>query len=158
MFRGVFLRRARRFGDRTAIVYSAVLFGMMHGNLTQFLYATAIGLILGYLAVRSNGIRYCVLVHVLINSYSIYLTLWSLFLENTGIAFFTALFSFGLLAAVVLFIVGAVWFFVSQGVFWWRELRARERTFGPGFRYVWKNPGFFLFAVISLLEMVSYFL
>ena len=29
---------------------------------------------------------------------------------------------------------------------------------GPGFRYVWENPGFFLFAVISLLEMVSYFL
>ena len=120
--------------------------------------ATAIGLILGYLAVSSNGIRYCVLVHVLINSYSTYLTLWSLFLENTGISLFTALFSFGVLAAVALFIAGAVWFFVSQGVFWWRELRARERTFGPGFRYAWKNPGFFLFAVISLLEMVSYFL
>ena len=80
------------------------------------------------------------------------------FLENMGISLFTALFSFGVLAAVALFIAGAVWFFVSQGVFWWRELRARERTFGPGFRYVWKNPGFFLFAVISLLEMVSYFL
>ena len=158
MFRGVFLRRARRFGDRTAILYTAVLFGMMHGNLTQFLYATAIGLILGYLAVSSNGIRYCVLVHVLINSYSTYLTLWSLFLENMGISLFTALFSFGVLAAVALFIAGAVWFFVSQGVFWWRELRARERTFGSGFRYVWENPGFFLFAVISLLEMVSYFL
>ena len=158
MFRGVFLRRARRFGDRTAILYTAVLFGMMHGNLTQFLYATAIGLILGYLAVSSNGIRYCVLVHVLINSYSTYLTLWSLFLENMGISLFTALFSFGVLAAVALFIAGAVWFFVSQGVFWWRELRARERSFGPGFRYVWENPGFFLFVVISLLEMVSYFL
>ena len=54
LFRGVLLRKARRFGDRTAVVFTAVMFGLMHGNLNQFLYAVVIGLVLGYLAVRTN--------------------------------------------------------------------------------------------------------
>ena len=33
LFRGVLLRKARRFGDRTAVVFTAVMFGLMHGNL-----------------------------------------------------------------------------------------------------------------------------
>ena len=98
------------------------------------------------------------LVHVLINSYSTYLTLWSLFLENMGISLFTALFFFWGFGGGGSFYCRGGLVFVSQGVFWWRELRARERSFGPGFRYVWENPGYFLFVVISLLEMVSYFL
>ena len=42
----------------------------MHGNLLQFFYAAAIGLILGYVAVRTNSIRYTVLMHIAINSFS----------------------------------------------------------------------------------------
>ena len=63
LFRGVLLRKARRFGDRTAVVFTAVMFGLMHGNLNQFLYAVVIGLVLGYLAVRTNRILYNVLLH-----------------------------------------------------------------------------------------------
>ena len=48
IFRGVLLKKARRFGDRTAVVFCAVMFGLMHGNLNQCLYAVVIGLILGY--------------------------------------------------------------------------------------------------------------
>lgn len=158
MFRGVFLRRARRFGDQTAVIYSAVLFGLMHGNLTQFFYATAIGLILGYVAVSTNRLRYSILLHILVNSYSAYLTAWSLFYEQAGGLLLTGLFSVGLLAAVALFIAGAVWFFCTRGVQWWRNLKAAERIKSPFRRYVWANPGFFLFAVISGLEMASYLL
>lgn len=56
IFRGVLLKKARRFGDRTAVVFCAVMFGLMHGNLNQCLYAVVIGLILGYVAVRTNRI------------------------------------------------------------------------------------------------------
>ena len=50
IFRGVLLKKARRFGDRTAVVFCAVMFGLMHGNLNQFLYAVVIGLVLGVVA------------------------------------------------------------------------------------------------------------
>ena len=42
LFRGMILKRARRFGDRTAVAFTAVLFGLMHGNLLQFFYAASI--------------------------------------------------------------------------------------------------------------------
>ncbi|MFR8165857.1 MAG: hypothetical protein ACLU8D_07615 [Enterocloster sp.] len=35
------LKRARRFGDRTAVAFTAVLFGLMHGNLLQLFYAAS---------------------------------------------------------------------------------------------------------------------
>lgn len=70
LFRGMILKRARRFGDRTAVAFTAVLFGLMHGNLLQFFYAASIGLILGYVAVRTSSIRYTVLMHMAINSFS----------------------------------------------------------------------------------------
>ena len=75
LFRGVLLRKARRFGDRTAVVFTAVMFGLMHGNLNQFLYAVVIGLVLGYLAVRTNRILYNVLLHMTVNSFSMLLVM-----------------------------------------------------------------------------------
>ena len=75
IFRGVLLKKARRFGDRTAVVFCAVMFGLMHGNLNQCLYAVVIGLILGYVAVRTNRIFYNVLLHMAVNSFSMVLVL-----------------------------------------------------------------------------------
>ena len=43
LFRGMILKRARRFGDRTAVAFTAVLFGLMHGNLLQFFYVMVAG-------------------------------------------------------------------------------------------------------------------
>ena len=39
IFRWKLLNRLRRFGDKAAITYTALMFGLMHGNVTQFLYA-----------------------------------------------------------------------------------------------------------------------
>lgn len=50
LFRGYVLRSLRPYGSRFAIVGSAVLFALFHGNLLQGPYALLAGLILGYLA------------------------------------------------------------------------------------------------------------
>ena len=86
IFRGVLLKKARRFGDRTAVVFCAVMFGLMHGNLNQCLYAVVIGLILGYVAVRTNRIFYNVLLHMAVNSFSMMLVLVENGLNALGMA------------------------------------------------------------------------
>ena len=48
IFRKLMLDRIRNYGEKTAIVFSALCFGLFHENLTQFLYAFIIGLFLGY--------------------------------------------------------------------------------------------------------------
>lgn len=47
VFRGVIFNRARKFfGIAKAAVFSALLFGFFHGNLLQFLYGTAMGMLM----------------------------------------------------------------------------------------------------------------
>lgn len=47
VFRGVIFNRARKFfGVAKAAVFSALLFGFFHGNLLQFLYGTAMGMLM----------------------------------------------------------------------------------------------------------------
>ena len=71
IFRWKLLNRLRRFGDKAAITYTALMFGLMHGNVTQFLYAAVIGVVLGYVAVKTGRMRYNCLLHILINSWSL---------------------------------------------------------------------------------------
>lgn len=50
LFRGFVQRSLRPFGRRFAILGSAFLFGLFHGNLLQTPYAFLVGLVLGYVA------------------------------------------------------------------------------------------------------------
>ena len=52
IFRGFVLRSLRPYGKRFAILGSAVLLGLFHGNLLQPLYAFLMGLVLGYVTVE----------------------------------------------------------------------------------------------------------
>ncbi len=67
VFRGIMLDKLRGYGDKTAIFFTALTFGLFHGNLSQFFYAFALGLILGYIAMKTNTIKYTVILHMAIN-------------------------------------------------------------------------------------------
>ena len=69
VFRGVLLDKLRGYGDGSAIWFSALTFALFHGNLSQFFYAFALGLIFGYIAIKTNTIRYTVILHILVNMF-----------------------------------------------------------------------------------------
>ena len=56
LFRGLVLRTLKPWGKQTAIVVSAILFGVFHGNLAQIPFAFLVGLMLGYVAVEYSVI------------------------------------------------------------------------------------------------------
>ncbi len=66
LFRGVILRTIMPYGKRLAIVMSAFLFGIFHGNLVQTPYAFLVGLILGYVAAE-HSIFWAIVLHMLNN-------------------------------------------------------------------------------------------
>lgn len=66
LFRGYVLRSLRPYGRRFAILGSALLFGLFHGNLLQGPYAFLVGLILGYLACEYS-IKWSIALHVFNN-------------------------------------------------------------------------------------------
>ena len=63
LFRGYLLGGLRRYGNRFAVIASASLFALMHGNLSQFLSALCIGLLLGYARVRYGSLLVCMFAH-----------------------------------------------------------------------------------------------
>lgn len=67
MFRKLMLDRIRCYGEKTAIIFSALCFGLFHGNLTQFLYAGCVGLFLGYVYCKTGKVLYTMIMHMLLN-------------------------------------------------------------------------------------------
>lgn len=72
VFRGAVLRVLLRLFDKKwhwiAIAISAILFGLVHGNVQQFVHAMLIGLILGWMYYRTDSILPGVLFHWVNNS------------------------------------------------------------------------------------------
>ena len=67
IFRKLLIDRARRFGDLPAILVSALLFALFHGNLFQFFYAFLLGMVMAYIYTRSGKYLWCVAMHSAIN-------------------------------------------------------------------------------------------
>lgn len=60
-----------RNNKKIALIISAVVFGVMHGNLIQGTYATVLGLIMGAIYMKYNNLIYSILIHIAINSSSV---------------------------------------------------------------------------------------
>lgn len=67
IFRKVMIDKLSIYGDRLAVVVSAIAFGLFHGNFDQLFYATALGLVLGYLYTKTRKSVYNCLLHIAIN-------------------------------------------------------------------------------------------
>lgn len=65
--RKLLIDRLAKFGEKSAILFSALCFAIIHGNLFQFFYAFGIGLIFGYIYIRTRNITYTMLGHFILN-------------------------------------------------------------------------------------------
>ena len=67
IFRKLMIDRLGGFGEKTAIIFSALMFGLFHGNFYQFFYAFGVGMLLAYVYVRTGKVWYTVVLHMIIN-------------------------------------------------------------------------------------------
>ena len=66
LYRGFIMKSLEKYGKTFAILISSILFGLMHTNLTQSLFAMLVGVILGYVA-ANYSIKWAILLHMLNN-------------------------------------------------------------------------------------------
>ena len=66
-FRKLLIGRLSQYGERVAVITSGLIFGLVHGNLTQFFYAFALGLALGYIYIKTGKLTYTILLHAAVN-------------------------------------------------------------------------------------------
>lgn len=79
VFRGLLFRRLReRASYMQAALYSAVVFGLMHGNLVQMLYGFILGMMLSYLYEKYGSVKAPIAAHMAMNLLSILATEFNL--------------------------------------------------------------------------------
>lgn len=66
IYRGFLMKSLQKYGKTFAILVSAAVFGLMHGNLLQSIFAFMVGLVFGYAAMEYS-IYFSILLHVLNN-------------------------------------------------------------------------------------------
>ena len=166
VFRRQLIDRMRVYGEKTAVIASAVIFGLFHGNLSQLFYAFALGLLLGYLYLRTGRLRYGVILHMTVNFLGSIAApalmrgadlSWLASAGSAPLSTGTALF----LAYIVCLLAAAVAGLVllclkSRSVFF--DIADMELPKAQRFRTVYLNAGMLLFALGSLALAVSGFL
>lgn len=83
LFRGAILTNLLPFGRGMAIMGSALLFGLMHGNPLQFLYTSLLGVVLGVVYVKTKSIYVCMVIHFVNNLISVLQTVFLQFSNET---------------------------------------------------------------------------
>ena len=138
VFRGAVLHGLRRFGDGFAIVGSAFLFGMFHGNLIQLPFAFLCGLALAFVVVKTGNLWVSIAIHFLNNGLSAAITLLQWY-QGDLLANTVYLIAF---AAWILLGIGSVVFLAVRRKGFFRLSRtACALTVGQKFLHMIVNPG-----------------
>mgnify|MGYP000843341992 FL=1 len=67
IFRKLLVDRTIRYGERTAIFLSGLMFGLFHGNLNQFVYTFLVGAFWAFIYVKTGRLRYTIYLHMALN-------------------------------------------------------------------------------------------
>ncbi len=67
IFRKWMMDRLVPYGEVFAIVMTGVMFGLFHGNFSQFFYTMTVGFVWGYVYLKSGKIQYSILLHMAMN-------------------------------------------------------------------------------------------
>ena len=108
IFRGYIMQPLRRYGDWFAIITSALIFGLVHGNMMQVPFAILAGVALGYINVVTGSMWMNILLHFLNNFISVlYTSAVAVSGESLGVVLSLAV-TYGVIALGVLAFVGYV--------------------------------------------------
>lgn len=160
LFRKQLITRLYRYGEKTAVITSAVTFGLFHGNFYQFFYAAALGIIFGYVYLRSGKLRYSIALHMLINFMGSILSVWLIehanmnldVLEEAGEGLKISAATWGFLGYVLFMIVGSIAGLLLLGIRWEKiHFQDTENELGKKqiVRTVYGNPGMIIFLLVA---------
>lgn len=149
MFRRIMLNKLRRYGDKVAIVTTALLFGLFHANFSQFFYATVLGLIFAYVTLKTGTIKYSIILHIFVNMMGSFIIPLIIGDGSNLVAYGCVLFLVLLISIVglVLLIKDRKNISLLDG-----EVKLEK---GTAFKTIWINLGMVLFTVICLVSMIA---
>lgn len=144
LFRGFVLRSLQKFGNVFAILISGILFGLFHGNLEQTIPTALGGIVLAYIAVKSNSIIPCVVAHFFNNALSSAFMIFSQYYpEQTANLVILLVWAVMVILAVVVVLVSFKSIRIKDGY--------RGLSFGKRLGTLVSAPGMIVLLVLILL-------
>ena len=152
-FRGIMLGILRKHSDGLAILVSSIMFGLMHGNFMQIPFAFVVGLILGYMTVKTNSMLPAIIVHFLNNAISV---TFSLLTENKNlpIEIVNIIYSIIMIAVAVSGIISFIMLIKKhKGLF---VLRKTEKiiTYKEQVKIFVTSPTMIIFTILIIYEAI----
>ncbi len=151
--RGLMLGALKKYGSGFAIITTAIVFGVLHGNFQQMPFAFMVGLVLGFITVKTGSIWISVFVHAFNNAISVvnqYLLVS--FSETTQIVvlslFFVLTLILGLVAVCILCARKEAYVLDKQDV---------SSTTGKLYLWFFTSPTIIIFIILNLIESLAYF-
>lgn len=104
--RGVVMQNLRKYGNGFAILASAFVFAILHGNAVQIPFAFLCGLFLGYAVIATNSLWTSIIIHALVNSASFIYSAVSFYAdEQTATVVYGVLTTGGIIVGVLALIL-----------------------------------------------------
>ena len=147
IFRKLLLDRLVKYGELPAVITSGLIFGLCHGNFSQFFYAMLIGWVFAYIYVKTGKIRYSIIMHMIINFLGSVLPLY--IAQNNNYI----LFAVYLLCSLTFIVLGAV-YCISYRKKWHFEPSDYNLSTKEAFKIIWLNRGM----VLAILVFITFFL
>ena len=104
--RYLMLNVLRKYGDGFAITVSSVFFGLLHGNVNQFFFATGIGFFLAYYAIKTKSIWFPIILHIFVNSLAIF---WNFISYYGGEELFMLIFYLTMALVFCISVIYIIW-------------------------------------------------
>jgi membrane protease YdiL (CAAX protease family) len=142
VFRGFVLKSFQKYGKIFAIVISAILFGAFHGNFLQGIYATAVGLVLGYVTVEYS-IGWSIILHIINNL--VFGDILSHLIEGQS-EMLQNVVTYSI--NIIFFIGGLVILFINRGKI--KVYLKDNKTSGRKYKYVFTSCLMIIFIVIQI--------
>lgn len=148
IFRKLVLDRLAGYGPAVAMVVSALVFGLAHGNFYQFFYAFLLGLIFAYIYLRTGKVRYSMMLHMMVNFCGSVIPILLLRVadENEVAAILASVTQ---LTFMGVFMLGGLILFICK----WKEIKAyvHGNTARGWRRYLITSPGMILLYVCCVV-------
>ena len=149
-FRGVVISLLKPFGEGFAVIASASVFGLVHGNFDQMFFAFLVGLVLGFVRIKTGSITVCMAIHFANNLVAVILSHFKnlpLYMSNT-------IYTIYLIIALLLAVLGVA-LLKEKNIFSFKEYDGVMEKKKIYKRYCFSVPTLILI-IIYLFRAVSY--
>lgn len=147
IFRGMILNGLKKYSEGAGILISTILFVMFHGNLVQTMTPLLVGLLLGFLTVRTGSLKPAILCHIVNNTAAV------------AMNFFPQAWQDAVFGVYALIGLGSLAYFLYRFGKERKELKRYGRLDnGERALEVLLAPGFIVFFIVYLLLTALYFI